>query len=176
MASSISAIARRWASVGSNGSVAAKPIGERGLPAVCGTPRLLGLHPMLAERDAQLQREQLVELQPLLRAGELAASSSGKWIFRSACVVVAEAPRPRPARRAAGRGSSGAARSAGSTSSRIVRVVMPSDAGCTGVMRARVDQVGVVARARSSTSWFASWVRPRYSVTTPETATSCPSL
>ena len=27
----------------------------------------------------------------------------------------------------------------------MVRVVMPSDAGCTGVMRAGVDQVGVVA-------------------------------
>ena len=29
---------------------------------------------------------------------------------------------------------------------------------------------------RSSTSWFASWRRPRYSFTTPETASSCPSL
>ena len=54
---------------------------------------------------------------------------------------------PRPSTISAGQriGDRGSCSSAAYTSSRIVRVVMPSVAGCTGVIRAGVHEVGLVA-------------------------------
>ena len=52
---------------------------------------------------------------------------------------------------------------------------MPSVAGCTGVIRPVCTRSCSPLRS-TSTSWLASWSRPRYSWTTPDTASSAPSL
>ena len=65
-----------------------EPLGQRARHRVRDAG-LLGLHAMLAERDPELEREQLVELQPLLRAGELALIL-GEMDLPQRLVVVAE--------------------------------------------------------------------------------------
>ena len=73
-----------------------------------------------------------------------------------------------------GSASRGSRSRAANKSSRIVRALTPSLAGCTGVIRPMCTRSRSSPRS-GSTSWFASCRRPRYSWTTPETASSCPS-
>src|SRR4029453_6213564 len=70
IAASICSVARRCAAVGSNGSVRSRR-SSSGPPGSCATPALCALPPMLSERQPQLEDEQLVELQPFDRGGEL---------------------------------------------------------------------------------------------------------
>ena len=69
MASPTSAIARCCAAGGFERERRQQPAGELVVRLV-GDPLLLGLHAMLAEGDPQLQREQLIELQPFAGSRE----------------------------------------------------------------------------------------------------------
>ena len=95
-------------------------------------PGALGRQAVLAERDAQLQREQLVELQPFDGARASVTSSLGEMDVAQRPVVgqaLARARSPRAAASGIGAGSWSAPRGPARGSSGCV---MPSDAGWTG--------------------------------------------